>query len=591
MANIEMVAKPTTLMMSPGEKAEVVVALRNRGQTVDQLSLKIEGGDSSWYDLPVSSVALFPNDTDNLKIIINLPEKLGSKVTSQTLRILATSQENPQEIASAEIGIQIKSAPTAELSISPHRSSGRTGIYQISIINPGSSEMKVLLKPQDSAGKLQYGLQQNVITVPANNHTDVTLTAKLKLWPYYLISPEKDFDFQVAVVSQDSASQDVLGTVVGQLLNEPWYKPLTKLRIPWLSRPPKIISFAAKTDDRREFNLSWETKKAIQIKLDDANVEAKGESVFKATEDKKFVLVATNKYGTVTRTVDIKPIPLPKAKSLNRIKLSISQASIQVQAGGAPVQIMAEVQNLGEIVDKFMVEVEGLDESWYTRSASSIALMPKSSDRVLISFKPPKKKGVKSGTYPFGVTVRSQSVAGEAATVIGQIEILPAVEFKMKVQPFRVAGRKKGTFRINLANVNVSQASIKLEATDLEESTRIEFEDERPVVGAWNTIDVPMIVKAKVGRMVGEIRRFNITVTATPSEGLPQTANCEYTHTPAMKSWKWLIRLIKFIIVIAIILAALYFIFKLGGGWEAFMKSPKTWLNTANEMIGSWFSR
>jgi hypothetical protein len=589
-ANIEMTVKQTSLTMSAGEKAEITVSLRNKGQTVDQFSLKIEGMDPAWYALPVSSVALFPNDTDNLKIILNLPEKLVSNAPSYTLHILAASQENTQETASASVVIQIKTAPKAEVSIAPQRSAGKKGTYQITINNPGSSEMKVQLKPQDAAGKLKYTLQPEMFTVPANNHVDAILTSQLKLLPY-IFGGEKDFDFQVTAVCPDEPSAETCGEVRGTLLNEPWYKPLAKLRIPWLSRPPQIISFDIKTDDKHEYKLTWVTKKGSQIKLDGADVEAKGENVVRLTEDKQFVLVATNKYGTATKTVEAKPLPLPKAKSLSRIKLSISQSQLMVQAGGSPVQINVDVQNLGEIVDKFLVEVEGLDESWYTRSASSIALMPKAADQVQLSFQPPKKKGVKSGLYPFGVTVRSQSVAGESATVVGQLEILPAVEYKMKVQPYRIAASKKAVFRVNLANINVTQASFKLEATDLEENCDIVFENNAPIVAAWNTIDVPMTVKPKVGRAVGELRRFDITVTATPSEGLPQTANCEFTHQPRLKNYKWVIRLIKLAVVIIVALVALYFIFKLGGGWDTFVHSPKTWFNNAANLIEGWFSR
>jgi uncharacterized membrane protein len=76
---IELEATPIKLKVSRGETAESNVTVRNKGQTVDQFTISVEGIDPGWYTLPVSSVALFPNDQDKVKIIINLPENVDLK--------------------------------------------------------------------------------------------------------------------------------------------------------------------------------------------------------------------------------------------------------------------------------------------------------------------------------------------------------------------------------------------------------------------------------------------------------------------------------------------------------------------------------
>jgi len=579
----------SNLTMSPGDKLEATVSLRNLGQTVDQFSLGVQGLDESWYDLPVSSVALFPNDQDQLKINIQLPEKMDRKIPSYSFTIVAASQENPEDKVTATVSIQIEMAPEAQIFISPQTMSAREGSYQVQVVNPSASDVKVRLKPQDSRNKLKYTLQPEVLTVPANNQAEATLTAKMKLWPY-IFTGSKPFDFDVTASSADDASAESLGKITGNLVNVPWWRPITQFRIPWLSRPPKIVSFDAKTEDKREYKISWVTKKGAKIQLDGADVDPTGETILKLTEDKTFELVVTNKHGKAAKTIEVKPLPLPQPRSLPRLKVSLSETDIKVQAGPMPYQLFVSLQNLGEIVDKFTVEVEGLDQSWYSRSASSVALMPKAADQVQISFKPPKVKGVKAGVYPFGITVRSQSTENEYATVVGQLEILPSVEYKIKVQPYRITTSGKGKFRVNITNTDVSPASIKLSAVDLEENCKIKFENDAPVVGAWNTIEIPMVVKPKKGRAVGESRRFDITVTATAPQSMEQTSNCEYTHKPRMSSWKWLVRLIKLFIVLAVFIVAIYFILKIGGGWQAFIDNPRFWVTTAINNIEAFFS-
>jgi uncharacterized membrane protein len=264
---------------------------------------------------------------------------------------------------------------------------------------------------------------------------------------------------------------------------------------------------------------------------------------------------------------------------------------LKVTAGAVPAIATLQLQNLSEIVDKFTVEVEGLEETWYSRSASSVALMPQASGQAQITFQPPKHKGVRAGNYPFAVTVRSQSMAGESASILGQLEVLPQVEFKVAVRPYRVTNRRKGKFRVNLANTNVSDATFVLEATDLDEGLRFQFKEDNPVVSAWNSVDVPMLTRPKRGSTVGERKRYDITVTARTEDGRAQSANAEFYHNPLMASWRPVRRALGTLLLIAFIVALIYFPLKWGGGWSTLTRSPQTWSNNLVNTVQSWFSR
>ncbi len=243
------------------------------------------------------------------------------------------------------------------------------------------------------------------------------------------------------------------------------------------------------------------------------------------------------------------------------------------------------MQNLGEIVDKFLVEVEGFDETWYSRSASSIALMPQAADQVLISFHVPKSKGVRSRVYPFAITMRSQSRPGEATTVVGQLEVLPLVEFKLGVRPVRVSCRRKGTFRVNLAYIGVSETALALEATDLDEGCRFHFKDENPMVTAWNTIEVPMKAKPKRGSIIGEKKRYDVTITAAAAGGNAQTVNCELYHNPLIGSWRPILRVVRALIILGLIAVGIYYLIKLGGGWAVLKSNPQMWITQIYNVI------
>ncbi len=611
---VEVTVTPTAFTITPGDTAEATATLRNSGQTVDQFTISIDGIDPGWYTLPVSSVALFPNDQDNLRIILHPPKATTVKAGSYLFRINVASQENPDEMTTMELAIEIRALAELELSISPQRIAGRRGTYQIAVKNPDDSEKTLNLEASDAEGILQYSLEPEILNVPGGGRSEATLEVRLGWMAFF--GGEKEFDFQVMATQPEVEEAK---TINGQLVRIPWYRIFTRIRlsritpavsrakpaisrakfaisrirIPWLTQPPVINTFKATTDDKREFTLSWSVKRAAEVILNDEKVAKRGEMLVNPTTPATYVLVVINRYGSSSQTVEVQPIPIPEARASERIRVSLSPSELQVQAGVTPVPATLQVQNLGEIVDKLSVEIEGLDETWYSRSASSIALMPQASDQVQITFQPPKQKGVKARTYPFAVTVRSQSTPEEATSIVGQVEVLPLVESKIEVRPYRVSCRRKGTFRIGLANTGVSNANFTLEATDLDEGLRFRFKNETPEVTAWNTIEVPIVARPKRGSIIGEKKRYDITITANAGKGMSQSVNCELHHNPFIGSWRPILRVIKLVIVLAIIGVLAYFVIKWGGGWGTLTRNPGTWVNQLirffERIIGGWF--
>jgi hypothetical protein len=576
---------PTSFSLLAGDTVPATVSLRNLGQTVDQFTVSIDGLDPSWYTLPVASVALFPNDQDSLKINLH-PPKTGVKAGSYRFRVNVASRENPAEAATTDLTLQVGALPEMGLEISPPSITGRKGVYRVLVTNPGDAEIRLDFKASDARGNLRFSLRPESLKVPPNGRTETVLEVRLSWLALFGGKSELDFQVQASMLGAEEGR-----TVNGQLIRVPWWEPLTKLRIPWLARPPAISSFKAATEDRREFKLTWSVRRAAEVTLDGERVEPQEERAVRPAEAREYVLAASNKYGSTSQTVTVQPLAMPKAKVSDKIRASLMPTELKVTAGAVPAIASLQLQNLSEIVDKFTVEVEGLEETWYSRSASSVALMPQASGQAQITFQPPKHKGVRAGTYPFAVTVRSQSVAGESASIVGQLEILPQVEFKVAVRPYRVSSRRKGKFRVNLANTNVSDASFVLDATDLDEGLRFQFKEDNPTVSAWNSVDVPMLARPKRGSTVGEKKRYDITVTARTEDGRTQSTNCEFHHNPFMASWRPVLRVVRAIVVIGAIVALVYFILRWGGGWSTLTRSPQTWVNNLVNTVEGWFFR
>ncbi len=156
---IQVTAAPTAFAMAAGNFAEATVTVRNLGQTVDQFRFSIDGLSNDWYDLTVTSIALFPNDQDNLKILIHPPRTADFKSGSYTFQLNVTSQESPDEKANVEFTVEVNAVPELKLEITPQRITGRRGTYKILVSNPTDETATLDLEAVDEEAILHYDLQ------------------------------------------------------------------------------------------------------------------------------------------------------------------------------------------------------------------------------------------------------------------------------------------------------------------------------------------------------------------------------------------------------------------------------------------------
>ncbi|MEE9400442.1 MAG: hypothetical protein V3V32_00315, partial [Dehalococcoidia bacterium] len=589
--NIGASIEPEAVALQAGATGEVIAKVKNLGQTVDQFTLSIDGIDPSWYTLPVSSVALFPNDQDDMRIILHPPKAMEDKPGRYSFRINIVSRENPDEIAAADLSIEIKPLLDLGLEISPEQAVGRRADYQVTVTNPHESAATVRLEAADDRQRLRYRFNIKTLTVPGRGRAGANLEVRPNWLAFF--GGEKTFGFWAATArAEEEARVDfrfctrcgheflpsyddipVIGPWYSERLRQryggtpifcpgcsrriradaliadaefvrtSWTNSLPRLslrqlrrirfpriRFPSYARQPIIATFKATTEDEREFIIAWSVKRARKVELNGEDVDAKGDVFVYPAESTTYTLTAINRGRTASEAIEVHPLRLPQETSSERIGAVLSTREIKVHAGSVPEPAMLQVQNLGDIVDKFSVGIEGIDESWCIRSASSVGLMPEATDQVQLSFQPPKKKGVRAGNYPFVISVRSQASPEEVTIVAGQLEVLPAPEFRIEVRTVNVSGRRKCTFRVNVENTGVSDiilapkasevrksrfkfwtrrpketekardtAQAQLKATDLDEGCRFQFKTKRPevTIRAWNTAEIQMIARPK----------------------------------------------------------------------------------------------
>lgn len=276
----------------------------------------------------------------------------------------------------------------------------------------------------------------------------------------------------------------------------------------------------------------------------------------------------------------------------DRIKVKLAPSALRVNAGGEPVEASITAQNLGDIVDRFSFQIDGIDPAWYTFSEPGVSLFPNDKGEVRITFQVPKKEGIKSAAYSFDLRVCSDSNPEEHSIVQGNLEVSPLAEFHLDMSPKRVETRKNAEYRITLANSGTSDLNFDLKARDTEEGCRFWFTPQNPVVPAWKTVVVKLTAQPKKRPWLGENKRYDFGLTAS-IQGKTETKslNGELIYRPRWRSLKPLWRVLRILLILAAIAGAIYFVLWLGGGLGQLLDDPGQWLSQAKDTLARFADR
>ncbi|MGH2354651.1 MAG: hypothetical protein ACRDI2_16325 [Chloroflexota bacterium] len=227
----------------------------------------------------------------------------------------------------------------------------------------------------------------------------------------------------------------------------------------------------------------------------------------------------------------------------DQVPVELNPSKIEIEPGAAPVQATVTIQNLGDVVEQYNVEVDGLDSEWFTAPVAAVGLFPGDQEQVRISFHPPKREGMRAGAYPFRVVVRGRNGIQEIGAD-GVLDVRGTAIFRLDMTPRRQTARGKGSYRLKVINSGGVDVELGLEARDAEEACTFAFRDEAPSVAAGKTGEVPFTVRPKSRPWVGQERSYEFMITARPqnARGQSQSVSGQFTHRPLFRDWGWLRR-------------------------------------------------
>ena len=164
------------------------------------------------------------------------------------------------------------------------------------------------------------------------------------------------------------------------------------------------------------------------------------------------------------------------------IRVVLSRMTLQIEPGQRG-ELSITIQNLSEIVDQYIVEVQGLDDAWLTLLPPRISLFPQDEGHVRIKLHPPE--GTRAGTYEFAVKVASRENPVEFSTERGTLTIAPIFLFDVSLAPHRktTMGEEVG-FSVGLSNPGNADITLQLSAADPDDACTYAFDTDQVTLEA-----------------------------------------------------------------------------------------------------------
>jgi len=220
---------PDTLKTMPaGDAVEAVVTIQNVGTAVDQYAVELDGLPTTWYNLSNESVALFPQDKEEAKIVIKPPKGNGVKAGSYPFTVTVLSRADATETSRVEGMLEIGAIAAFELDMSPKKVIGRKGNYNITMRNGGNADLDVELEAIDAEEACRYTFKPPTPHLTAGQQVVTRLTVQPRRSG--LVGQKRNYDFQIKIKpSQGEAKQ-----LQGQLIHTPRFrtwKPIRRLAL------------------------------------------------------------------------------------------------------------------------------------------------------------------------------------------------------------------------------------------------------------------------------------------------------------------------------------------------------------------------
>ena len=505
---------------------QLLLRVQNTGSTADQYVIDIEGIDAGWYTIEERELALFPGDSVSRRIKLHLPDKSQTEPGRYVFEILTRSRSDAAVIGRVKGALRITADPV-EIDLVPQKVQTSAGAEPVVVTakvrnqaGVGADQYFVEVMGIDAAwSTLEVG---SVVIFPGD-----TLDVPIKLHPPRERSTRPgSYPFTIKVRAQNDPS--IIGETQGtiEIAPDPVEVTLSPPQVKMvIGDPPTDVT--ANIHNLRapagQYSISldgigpsWYTIVSKSVRMapgEGATVPIKlhPPGINNMPGNYTFAVTVSASSGAESVAAAYGEINLVS----HPIMLEINPADIDATPGSLPVEVQVTLRNAGDIVDKYSIEVEGIDRSWYTIDDNSASLFP--GDGAKLPFKIHLPRGaIRAGRYPFKVRARSHTDKTCVKEAAGAINVARQLALDIEIDPQRVTGTQ-GQYRVTLVNSGNADVAVELSGRDPEAALIFQFDSASVTVTAGSRQVVPLTVRVRDQKEYKSDHAYQFTLTARPS--------------------------------------------------------------------------
>src|SRR5215217_4496058 len=204
---------------------------------------------------------------------------------------------------------------------------------------------------------------------------------------------------------------------------------------------------------------------------------------------------------------------------------------------GGRARVLALVRNQSGIVDNYDLSVSGLPTEWYSVFPNTVYLVPFGTSgtyeqEVEIHLHPPRTPQAEARIWELEVVGESKAYSRQAAAAPMRLGILPFEEFKTKLAPERVSGRKKANFDVAVNNTANGPLTVALDAADQDNELKYAFSPATLEIPPGKTGTSKLQVKPPRTRWIGRPEEKRVQVFTKTGDEAEKAKTAEDMDLP-----------------------------------------------------------
>lgn len=207
---------------------------------------------------------------------------------------------------------------------------------------------------------------------------------------------------------------------------------------------------------------------------------------------------------------------LASQKGNIRVKLDRSEVRLGMTGADIAEPLVVTVTNTSEVRTPCHVEIEDIDAridpGWYSIIKADSQPTSGDTEIFVIRFQRGHGKTIPAGHHEFYVTARSSRDFNEYSKAGATLYVEEKPDFSVfLLQPKRRTGRR-GDYKVAVCNTGNQQITLALEAFDEDAALQYDFAKPELVLGLGETVEVPLSVKRRKGKLVGRESTHRFTI-------------------------------------------------------------------------------